>query len=239
MNEAKFELSELESTTFGAVQALAKVSGTGYKVITPSGEVKLERDVDFGVLPKLKKPTLFKGGCEKIAMAYGLLQQYHIESKIEQAGKEPFFYYLVRCELVKVAKDGTPYIFSTGFGSANTGEKQNGFAGAYDSAGRAVKMASKRALSMAVLAISGLSTAFTQDFEDEEFMNKANDLAETMKPESKLTSKQITRLFAIGSDAGLTAKEVKDKIVAAGFSSTKDIKQKDYEAVCKLLAPGE
>ena len=240
MTEKKeLQIIDNDPIAYGAVQALAKVSGTGYKVITPSGEVKLERDVDFGVLPKLKKPTLFKGGCEKIAMAYGLLQQYHIESKIEQAGKEPFFYYLVRCELVKVAKDGTPYIFSTGFGSANTGEKQNGFAGAYDSAGRAVKMASKRALSMAVLAISGLSTAFTQDFEDEEFMNKANDLAETMKPESKLTSKQITRLFAIGSDAGLTAKEVKDKIVAAGFSSTKDIKQKDYEAVCKLLAPGE
>lgn len=220
---------------YGASMALAKVSGTGYKVTTPSGEVKLERDVDFGLLPKLKKPTLFKSGCEKIVMAYGLLQQYSIESKIEQAGKEPFFYYLVKCELVKIATNGTPYVFSVGFGSANTNEKQNGFAGAYDSAGRAVKMASKRALAMAALAISGLSTAFTQDAENEEFMNGANDLTATLNDDAPLTSKQLRRIYALAANAGITANEAKNKIVAAGFASTKDIKQKDYDKVCKLF----
>jgi len=227
--------SELEEATFGAVQALAKVSGTGYKVITPSGEVKLERDVDFGLLPKLKKPTLFKSGCEKIAMAYGLLQQYSIESKIEQAGDNPFFYYLVKCELVKVARDGTPYVFSTGFGSANTNEKQNGFAGAYESAGRAVKMAGKRALSMAVLAISGLSSCFTQDQESEEFMNGANEIAATLDENAPITSKQVRRIFALANNAGMNVNEAKHKIVAAGFASTKDIKQRDYEKVCGLF----
>lgn len=218
-----------------AEQAFAKVSGSGYKVITPSGEVKLDRDVDFGLLPKLKKPTLFKSGCEKIAMAYGLLQQYSIESKIEQAGKEPFFYYLVKCELVKVAANGTPYVFSVGFGAANTNEKQNGFAGAYDTAGKTVKMASKRALSMAVLAISGLSNAFTQDQDSEEFMNQANDLAATLKEDAPITAKQLRRIWALAANVGLNANEAKNKIVAAGFASTKDIKQKDYEKVCKLF----
>lgn len=224
-----------EMVIFEAEQALAKVSGSGYKVITPSGEVKLERDIDFGLLPKLKKPTLFKSGCEKIAMAYGLLQQYSIESKIEQAGKEPFFYYLVKCELVKVAQDGTPYVFSTGFGSANTNEKSNGFSGAYDSAGRCVKMAGKRALSMAVLAISGLSAAFTQDQEAEDFLNGANDLSQTLDDNAPLTSKQLRRIYALAADAGVTATEAKNKIVAAGFASTKDIKQKDYVRVCALF----
>lgn len=228
-----------ETLPYGAVQAIAKVSGNGYKIMTPSGEVRLERDVDFGLLPKLKKPTLFKSGCERIAMAYGLLQQYSIESKIEQAGKEPFFYYLVKCELVKVARDGKPYVFSTGFGSANTNEKQNGFAGAYDSAGRAIKMASKRALSMAVLAISGLSTAFTQDMENEDFMNGANDIAATQDENAPINSKQVRRIFALAADQGMSANEVKNKIVAAGFASTKDIKQKDYEAVCKLFEKSE
>jgi hypothetical protein len=168
-------------------------------------------------------------------MAYGLLQQYSIESKIEQAGKEPFFYYLVKCELVKVAKDGKPYVFSTGFGSANTNERQNGFAGAYDSAGRTIKMAAKRALSMAVLAISGLSTAFTQDMENEDFMNGANDMNQTLKEDAPITAKQLRRVYALAADAGITANEAKHKIVAAGFASTKDIKQKDYERVCALF----
>ena len=231
------ELKTIEGNEliYGAEQAFAKVSGSGYKVITPSGEVKLDRDVDFGLLPKLKKPTLFKSGCEKIAMAYGLLQQYSIESKIEENGKEPFFYYLVKCELVKVAANGVPYVFSVGFGSANTNEKQNGFAGAYDTAGKAVKMASKRALSMAVLAISGLSNAFTQDQDSEEFMNQANDLAATLKEDAPITAKQLRRIWALAANVGLNANEAKNKIVAAGFASTKDIKQKDYEKVCKLF----
>lgn len=237
MNEELTYVVESKPTDldYGAVRALAKVSGTGYKVTTPGGEVRLNRDIDFGLLPKLKKPTLFKSGCEKIAMAYGLLQQYSIESKIEQAGKEPFFYYLVKCELVKVSKDGRPYVFSTGFGSANTNEKSNGFSGAYDSAGRCVKMASKRALSMAVLAISGLSQAFTQDQEAEDFMNGANDMNQTLKEDAPITTKQLRRVYALAADGGFAANEAKQKIVAAGFASTKDIKQKDYEKVCALF----
>lgn len=239
MEKEELIVKEGTELTYGAVQALAKVSGTGYKVMTPAGDVKLERDIDFGLLPKLKKPTLFKSGCEKIAMAYGLLQQYSIESKIEQAGKEPFFYYLVKCELVKVARDGRPYVFSTGFGSANTNERQNGFAGAYDSAGRAVKMASKRALSMAVLAISGLSQCFTQDQDSEDFMNQANDLKLTLDENADLTTKQMRRIYALAAENGFSANEAKQKIIAAGFASTKDIKQRDYEAVCGLFTKNE
>lgn len=239
MGTNELQIIDGNELAYGAVQALVKASGSGYKVFTPSGEVKLERDIDFGLLPKLKKPTLFKAGCERIAMAYGLLQQYSVESKIEQAGKEPFFYYLVKCELVKVAKDGRPYVFSTGFGSANTNEKQNGFAGAYDSAGRCVKMAAKRALSMAVLAISGLSSAFTQDQDNEDFMAQASDLAKTTDENAPITQKQLRRIFALAADKGLSANEAKNKIVSAGFASTKDIKQKDYDAVCDIFLKSE
>lgn len=201
--------------------------------------VVLKRDVDFGVIPKTKSPSLYKSGAEKVCLAFGLMKRFTVENAIEQGGKEPFFFYRVRCDLIKVAQDGTEYIFSNGHGSANTGEKRNGLNGAYDAANSSLKMAEKRSLVAAAISLANISDLFSQDMENESFMTQANDLTETMKPESKLTSKQITRLFAIGSDAGLTAKEVKDKIVAAGFSSTKDIKQKDYEAVCKLLAPAE
>ena len=86
-------------------------------------------------------------------MVYGLMQRYSIESKIEkQDDKSPFFFYTVKCELVKVA-NGIEYIFTSGFGSANTSEKRNGFNSAYDAANGTLKMAIKRSLVSAALCI--------------------------------------------------------------------------------------
>ena len=44
---------------------------TNYAVISPftKEEVILKRDVDFGVIPKTKRPTLFKSGAERICQA--------------------------------------------------------------------------------------------------------------------------------------------------------------------------
>ena len=67
----------------------------------------LRRGVDFGMVrkkngdPMTKQPTLFKSGAEKVAVAYGLCQRYTIESKIE-APENGFFYFCVRCDLVKI-----------------------------------------------------------------------------------------------------------------------------------------
>ena len=67
----------------------------------------LRRGVDFGMIrkkngdPMTKHPTLFKSGAEKVAVAYGLCQRYHMESKIEDP-ENGFFFYAVRCDLVKI-----------------------------------------------------------------------------------------------------------------------------------------
>ena len=58
---------ENEMTIYEAERAVAKVSGTGYKVKTPFGTAALERDVDFGVIPGTKSPSLFKSGAERSA----------------------------------------------------------------------------------------------------------------------------------------------------------------------------
>jgi len=114
-----------ELVVYEAQQAAAIPKGKNYIVAAPNGgQAKLERDVDFGVIPKTKQPSLYKAGAEKICMVYGLMQRYSIESKIEkQDDKSPFFFYTVKCELVKVA-NGIEYIFTSGFGSANTSEKR-------------------------------------------------------------------------------------------------------------------
>lgn len=228
MNEA------LTTYTAEAVLAIATPKGKNYLVNCAGNNTKLVRDVDFGVIPKTKKPSLFKSGAEKIAMAYGLLQHYTIESKVEQIGKEPFFYYLVRCDLCKVF-NGVEYVWTSAYGSANTSEKRNGFNSPFDAANGTLKMAQKRALTAAALSISGLSDAFSQDMENEDFMSKASALVESDKPDSAVSTQQIKRLYAIGGDAGLNAAEVKQLLAANGYTSTRQILQKDYDGICELV----
>ena len=232
-----------ELTIYEATQAVATTKRMNYEVTSPlTGQTaELKRDVDFGVIPKTKQPTLYKAGAEKIAMAYGLMQTFTIESKVENiSDKDALFYYLVRCDLKKVAQNGQEYIFSTGYGSANTREKRNGFNGPFDAANSAVKMAEKRALVDAVLHVSGLSSMFSQDMENEGFTEKGYaDIAATTDENSRITAKQVKRLFAIAADNGLNANEAKTKLAAAGYTKATDVTQKDYDKVCALMKGAE
>lgn len=210
-----------------------------YSIGLPGGApVILKRDVDFGVIPKTKAPSLYKSGAEKVCLAFGLMKRFTVENAIEQAGKEPFFFYRVRCDLIKVAQDGTEYIFSNGHGSSNTGERRNGFNGAYDAANSTLKMAEKRALVAAAISLANLSDLFSQDMENETFMQKADELAR-LKDDDPVTTQQMRRIFAVGGESGLTRDEVKAKIVAAGFTSTKAIKQKDFKKVLSMFTDKE
>ena len=92
-----------ELMVYEAHAALAEAKRTNYAITSPlTGQTaELKRDVDFGVIPKTKQPSLYKAGAEKIAMAYGLMQTFSVETKIEQTEGDPLFYYLVKCELKK------------------------------------------------------------------------------------------------------------------------------------------
>ena len=219
-------------------QALIEAKRMNYEIIAPSGAtMTLKRDVDFGVIPKTKKPTLFKSGAEKICFAYGLMQRFTIESKIEQTEPTPLFFYAVRCDLIKInPANGQEYVFVSAYGSANTGEKRNGFNGAYDAANNALKMAQKRALTSAAITVCGGSDMFTMDIEDEMNAQKFEDMKKTADPDAPINAKQIQRLYAIGKDAGRNADEIKNLLIAKGYASSKSIPQKDYDDICKLIA---
>ena len=218
-------------------KAIVEAKRMNYEISVPGGAVMtLKRDVDFGVIPKTKKPSLYKSGAEKIAFAYGLMQRYHIESKVEETEPDPFFFYVVRCDLVKLLPTGQEIVFTSGYGSANTKEKRNGFNGAFDAANSSLKMAQKRALVSAAISICGGSDLFTQDIEDETFMTQNYaEMKQTADDDAPVTAKQIKRLYAIGAEAGRNVEEVKQLLTAKGYASTKDIKQKDYDAVIKLV----
>ena len=218
-------------------KAVVEAKRMNYSISVPNGtEMILKRDVDFGVIPKTKKPSLYKSGAEKIAFAYGLMQRYHIETKIEQTEPEPFFYYVVRCDLVKLLPTGQEIVFTSGYGSANTKEKRNGFNGAFDAANSTLKMAVKRSLVSAAIAVCGGSDLFTMDIEDETAITKNyEEIKQTADDDAKLTAKQIKRLYAIGAEAGRNAEQLKQFLASKGFTSTKDITQAQYDEVCKLV----
>lgn len=227
-----------ELALYEGQKAVVEAKRLNYEISVPGCVPQtLKRGVDFGVIPKTKKPSLYKSGAEKIAFAYGLMQRYYIETKIEQTEPEPFFYYAVRCDLVKLLPTGQEVVFTSGYGSANTKEKRNGFNGAFDAANSALKMAQKRALTSAAIAVCGGSDLFTQDIEDESFIESGNaELKATQSDDAPITAKQVKRLFAIAGDAGKTVEEAKQTLAKFGYTSTKDITQKDYDEICTLLA---
>lgn len=231
-------MNDMVQYSASAEIAQVKPKGKNYEVACGGGNsITLKRNVDFGVIPKTKKPTLFKSGAEKVCMGYGLLQQYELVDLDKQTGENAFFRYLFKCNLVKIV-DGREYVISCGYGSANSSEKRTGFQSPYDADNGCVKMAMKRALTSAALAISGLSDAFTQDMENEEFMENSKKLIDTDKPDSPVNPNQIKRLYAIGGEAGYNAAEVKQKLAAMGYTSTKQILQKDYNRVCDAIKGG-
>lgn len=235
--EEKAELVVPPSEFIGGGIAVAAAVGENYAVKTPAGTTTLVRDTDFGVIPGTKQPSLFKAGAEKIAMAYGLLQHYTIEDMHQEFGDSPVMFYLVKCELVKIHPvSGKEYVFTTGYGSANTREKRNGRSDAYNAANSCIKMAQKRALTAAALSISGLSSMFTQDLDNEDFVNSnIAALSATNNPNAPITRKQRNLIFAKAGDRGMLAPQAKKIIADAGLPSVSALTQKDYQKVLELF----
>lgn len=229
---------ENEIVMYEGKQALVKAKGMNYTITSPmtGTQVTLQREIDFGMVSKAKRPSLFKAGAEKVVNAYGLLQHFTIETKIEKYDEDPFFFYLVRCDLVKVANDGKEYVFTSGYGSANTKEKRNGFNGAYDAALSAIKMAEKRSLVDAAIHIAGLSGMFAQDIEDSEFVEGGyKSISNTQDPQSRISSAMVKRLFAIANNAGVNAAKAKERLAILGYTKATELTQEKYDEVCELM----
>ena len=193
----------------------------------------LRRGVDFGMIrkkngdPMTKHPTLFKSGAEKVAVAYGLCQRYHMESKIEDQ-ENGFFFYAVRCDLVKIV-DGAEYIITSSYGSGNTREGRTGSQSPYDGANSALKMAQKRALVAAALSLGCMSDSFTQDIESD--TEDAGAYFADKDPEKPITAAQVKFFYAACSRHGMTKNEAKDFLRSHGYDSASKIKSGDFDTL--------
>lgn len=245
LQEASFERPDDRSLVVAAqgFPALSKCDRKGNYIVTPlladTTPAYLERDVDFGVIPKTKKPSLYKSGAEKIIAAYRFMPRYTINSSIEQHTKDgDFFFYNITCSLWKgfINPESNQFIqveYANGMGSANTGESSNGFNSGANAANNVLKKAQKRAMVQAVLAISGLSSMFTQDMEDETAI-QSKDIID-QKPTDIINSKQAQRLFAVAGQNGLDKEQFKEWLKAEGYPGTKSITVEQFDKIIDQL----
>ena len=117
---------------------------------------------DYGTIPGTNKPTLLKPGAEKIMRLAKVACEYEIIDQITDLDK-PFFSYTFKCKVL--LGPGGPVI-DEGVGECNSLEGKYANNNAFSVRNTILKMAKKRALVDAALAIGRLSDLFTQDLED-------------------------------------------------------------------------
>lgn len=204
-----------------------------YNINIGNFTTKLQRDVDFGMIlkkdgtPITQRPTLYKSGAEKLLLGFGLPYDIEISDSYKDH-ENGYFYYEVKA----IAKDKNGNIVRVGVGCANSKEKSNGFAGGFDVANSMLKKAKKRAIVDLALSLASCSDLFVQDIEDTTNETKAKEL---LKDDDAITPKQTKRIFAIAANNEITQEKAKSLLAEWGFTSTKEIKQKDYDKICEKL----
>lgn len=220
-------MAENEVTVYEQPNVVSALCRNNYTIKIGDKECTLKRDVDFGKVPKAKSPSLWKSGAEKILMAFGLLYDVEVIDSYKDYNKG-FFYY--ECKATAYF-DGK--IVRVGVGCANTSESSNGTASGFNQANSALKKAKKRAIVDLALTLGGLSDCFTQDFEDENFVDNAS--AKIQSDEDFITSKQVQRIFALAALKEISREKAKELLKSWGVESTKQIKLKDYDEICSKI----
>lgn len=123
--------------------------------------------IDYGLIPKCDKPTLFKSGAEKLTSIFGYSKQFEVINRIEDWEKA-LFHYEIKVTLINKR---TGNIESEGIGSCNNRERKYKSQDGYSIINTILKMAKKRALVDAVLSATSSSGIFTQDIEDSDTTN--------------------------------------------------------------------
>lgn len=197
----------------------------------------MHKGEDFGLIPGIKKPSLFKPGAEKLSEIYGLAPSYIVDACTEDWDKL-FFYYRIRC----ILRRGDKHV-SEGLGSCNSREDRYAWRwcsekqvpvsmdkgllrkkkGQYGWSFRipnddicsqvntVLKMAKKRAFVDAVITATRSSGLFTQDVEDlpiEEEEDLGPPLEEQLDAALVAEQTKLTAKFKADLQASTTEEEV-------------------------------
>ena len=222
------------------------VAQMGMKINQFTSAVKsmLIDGVDYGIIPSVDRPCLFKAGGEKIQYLLGLTPQYTLldrcyepiirdaEGKLKQ---DSYYRYEFMCSLykgnIKVAE---------GVGTANTREKKYVAQAKYgtfpdDLCNTVMKIAKKRAFMDAILAVSCLSDMFTQDLEDNETIKKMKVDKKTKV--GKVTIDDVKTLSMEAWKAGVSKEELYEimQSVDAKYEKSTDIDKKNYPLILNKI----
>ena len=123
----------------------------------------LRPGVDYAVIPHTTKPSLLKGGAERLAFIFGFRVSCEIVNRIENFDPaNSFVQYESKVSVYN--RDGA--VVSEGYGSCNSAESKflkQPFANRINTV---LKMSKKRAYVDAILTATCASSVFTQDIED-------------------------------------------------------------------------
>jgi hypothetical protein len=144
-----------------AYQNALSTTAQHYQTMVAFVQTQMVKDVDYGIIPGTKKPTLLKPGSEKLCRLFSLRPSYELIHFVTDFDK-PLFHYHYRCTLVRQGE-----MVGQGDGCCNSREKKYDSQKykIYDLTNTICKMAQKRALVAAVLSSCGASEFFTQDLE--------------------------------------------------------------------------
>jgi hypothetical protein len=117
-------MENTQITQYVAPVATIEEAGTRYEEFQRFVKGQLKKDIDFGVIPGVDKPTLLKPGAEKLATFFGLRSVLsERESVKDWTGKdhngEPFFYFEYTCDLYRGEQ-----IVASSVASCNSMEKK-------------------------------------------------------------------------------------------------------------------
>ncbi|MFC1885570.1 hypothetical protein ACFLZM_00810 [Thermodesulfobacteriota bacterium] len=154
-------------------------------------EKAMKENVHYGIIPGMKKPSLWKPGAEKLCQAFRLEPQFETTStddpnrtikweKLDYDKKKKlegttqgYIEYDSRCALIHIPNGET--WASNVSGSCNNFEAKYRSLNPYDVKNTLEKMSEKRSLVAAVLIGTAASDIFTQDLEDMGYLNGQNN----------------------------------------------------------------
>ena len=126
----------------------------------------LKPQQDYAVIPNTKKPTLLKGGAEKLATIFGFTTSCSIVNRIEHFDYDNPTTSFVQYEAKVIVYNCDGTAVSEGYGSCNSSESKflkQPFANRINTV---LKISKKRAYVDAILTATCASSVFTQDMED-------------------------------------------------------------------------
>ena len=126
----------------------------------------LKPQQDYAVIPNTKKPTLLKGGAEKLATIFGFTTSCSIVNRIEHFDYDNPATSFVQYEAKVIVYNRDGDAVSEGYGSCNSSESKflkQPFANRINTV---LKISKKRAYVDAILTATCASSVFTQDMED-------------------------------------------------------------------------